>query len=740
LTRSGVILGTAAYMPPEQAQGHTLDARADVYALGATLYEALTGSTPFSAPEIHILLARIVRDEPKPLRKLNPRIPRDLETITLKCLEKDPERRYATAEALAADLARFRNGEPITARPVSRIERFAKHVRRHRAVWGVGTALGCAVVVLLMVLGYRAWRAEQDRVEALAADFHTAEAMVEHAPEEALGRLAQLAERAGDGYPGLADARAAAATALERRKREAQLSRARESLKRGVAAHERYDALTAEYRKSRSLGAKPTGEKRSDPTRRGVPKEWVIPERWYAIFGVYGNEAEQLQAARDTQYVLAFAYYQAALERLAGVPGAPEQEEAERGLGRLIWLRLLEAENQGHTEAAARFESQLREVAAERYARELRGDGSVTLETDPPGARALLLRYRSGPKFDSHPRWYKPGCAECYAKRLENEGHEKHSSDRPGDGLTTPLKKVPLPMGSYLLVAGLPGRRQLAYPFVVERAVDFVVDVPIPILTEEELGAGYDWIPAGWSIVGERDDKTRHWVRVWRWVEGFAIGHREVTVGEYRAFIEHLMAPGTPEALAAARARLPRKSHDGAPYWLIADGALDTDNWNPEWAMFSVSGEDALAYCAWRTEVEGRTVRLPTEMEWARAARGADGRPYTWGFVAPSEITTGVRAPRPTPKENPRTHFLSHIGYVKYDQSPFGVLDMGANVRENTAYRSKRGESGWGFALRGTTLRQSNRGLFRVTLGEIHSGREVHNHVGFRVAAEPKRR
>src|SRR5262249_48140883 len=178
LTATQFVMGTPAYMAPEQARGDTkfVGPQGDVYSLGVILYECLTRTKPFEAPDQLALLRKVAEEEPERPGKRVPGLPRDVELICLKCLAKDPAGRYPRAGALAADLGRFEAGEPVSVRAAGVVERAAKWARRKPTLAAAYT-LGLLAVLLGGLGGSAVWQWRAAERARAAAEFARSDAM-----------------------------------------------------------------------------------------------------------------------------------------------------------------------------------------------------------------------------------------------------------------------------------------------------------------------------------------------------------------------------------------------------------------------------------------------------------------------------------------------------------------------------------------------------------------------------------
>ncbi len=177
LTRSGEAMGTPSYMPPEQfGDAASATARSDIYSIGATLYHLLSGRPPFKAATSMATMRQVLNVEPVALRELNPEVDQDVETICMKCLEKEPDRRYQTAAEVADELKRFLNGEPILSRPLSRPERLWRWCRRNPVVSSLSGLAATSMIVAVVSFAVAYFETDEARKKVEASLNQTAKA------------------------------------------------------------------------------------------------------------------------------------------------------------------------------------------------------------------------------------------------------------------------------------------------------------------------------------------------------------------------------------------------------------------------------------------------------------------------------------------------------------------------------------------------------------------------------------
>ncbi len=358
-------------------------------------------------------------------------------------------------------------------------------------------------------------------------------------------------------------------------------------------------------------------------------------QRWAAI-----DRDRELRAEIEQARARAESRFLGAVER------QPEHASARRHLADLHWAQYREARETNDHRAALEHLEQVERFDDATYRSRLAPTVPLSIETDPPGAEVVLYRYVERDRV-------------LVTEPLRALG-------------ATPLLGAEVPTGRHLVELRLPDRRPVRLPVMAWHGDELTFSLRVP--SEAELGADYVFVPAGTYMRGGDPAAVLAHPAHLTWVDAFAIARFPVTCGAYFAFLDDLPPD---EALR----RVPREggrplfAPDAEGRWTLPARDPDGDLWEADWPVCLVSYEDACAYAAWRSAIDGATYRLPRDDEWEKAARGPDGRPLPWGdhFDVTFCCVRGSVPGNPYPQP---------VGRFPTDTSPYGVRDMAGGIRD----------------------------------------------------------
>jgi serine/threonine-protein kinase len=470
-----------------------------------------------------------------------------------------------------------------------------------------------------------------------ARDFPRPSERAEGVPEE----LEQLCLRAMAGRPDDRPTAKALADELGRilqgaRERERREREAKRRLREGRSAVDRWKQLKRELR---------TVESEVKLLAKSLPAHAPVAEKrplW---------SLEDRASDLEVEAIGAFEEAEAAFLRALGE--VPDDKDARAALGSLYFARYIEAERARNREGQRYYRQLLSRYDDGAWAEILDGQGRLGVEAEPADVEVSIARY------------------ELEARVLVPKAPRVLGS--------VPIDDEPVAPGSYQLACRRPGEAPIIHPVVVSRTETVKVSLRYP--KSEAVGEGFVFVPAGPTVLG--GDPVAHGALERRRVEvgDFAIARFPVTCDEYLAFLNALAR----EAPDAALRHVPRARATEGHWWRFDEKHRRFEYpayspgghaWVGNLAVNGVSFEDARAYIRWRAELTGERLRLPTEIEWEKAARGVDGRFFPWGdHFDPTFCKMKASRDQPYPEPEP-------VGTFPIDTSPYGARDMAGGVRE----------------------------------------------------------
>ncbi len=458
-----------------------------------------------------------------------------------------------------------------------------------------------------------------------------------------------------------------------------------ERQRRETEADARIDKSHAALNRFRQLGRRLVQERQVLVVQRAKIPGWAPPDQKRSLWDAE-DRVSKISDDRERALNEALALAQQATTL------APNASRANAILAELWWARLERAEERLDHAATKRAEERVREYGDGRYAHMLDSPALLDLTTDAPDATVRIHE------------WVEKA-------RVLVRKEVAH--------LPLPLKAFELGTGSWLLEIQAPGRADVLLPLQLGRLEHRIEHVPM--YTAVQIGDGWVQIPGGAFIMGGDPIARMSVPRCEPWVEQVFIRKTAITSAEWLEFLNDLPA-GEAEALVPGE----MGAFGGSTaFWPIVDGAYALpEGWPPTLPAIGVSLHNIEQYAAWRSTKEGRVIRLPTEEEWEKSARGVDGRTYPWGADFDPTFAH-MRRSQPGP---PRPHPVA--GYP-VDCSPYGVLDMSGGVREWTGSVFDAGQ----MVIRGGTFGDDADDLRVATRSGFQPQFRL-SWVGFRLVAE----
>jgi formylglycine-generating enzyme required for sulfatase activity/tetratricopeptide (TPR) repeat protein len=643
LTVTGAIVGTPRYMSPEQLILHhvQVDARTDVYSLGVTLYELITLLVPFAAPTRERLLVQIATQDARSPRKTNPYLPRDLQTIAMKAMEKNPERRYQSAQLMADDLRRFLAGEPILAEPPSVTELGWRAMRRHRTLFAAAAAAVVFLVAGVSVTWHTQKKRTRERAEQQVAELTTAAHQAEGLDDPA--KAAELYKSiltldpdnalvAADLSRIQADVRAQKRAEEMERKREL----AEKDVQRALPRSQSYRQLRLKIKDAQA---------EFDQLSRDLNGILPVVNTDMNPVAMEYRQGTLLTTIEQARHESEVAFADAVRLLHEALTHDPACASARRALTELYCWALEDAEKRRDWQNAKLYEQMAKLYDDGQYAQTLAGEGTVSLTTMPAGATCTL-----------HVRTMEDG--RFAWKQDKNLGN-------------TPLTNLQLPQGSYLITIRSEGYAPVSCPVYLPRCG--TESLKVSLLRPDQIPQNMVFVPGGCCLTGGDPDALNPMPTGRTFVPAFFIGKTEVTRQEYQRFLDTI-AQYDPER---AKTLVPTAGEDGERVWQKTENGRYAYTGSPNLPVNGVSAHDAEQYCQWMAETTGKPFRLPTGIEWEKAARGADGRLFPWGNRPLRGLSNAKFL-----QQDPEKRAVCECGVYLQDASPYGVLDMAGNVSE----------------------------------------------------------